>query len=360
MSDGQQVRRPGATDPVPVYYTRCPVPTATGIALEQGMFDSLFAGTGYALRDIAELGSRHADAHYTHSVDRCFREGGASPPVWARSRGADTRLLGITFMDETLGIFVRADDAARTVEDLRGRRIGVPKRPGLVFDFWRFAAEKGWHSALRCFGMRDTAVQMVDIVEDGDSSACVDDGVPAAEAGARRSGYRDQLRALLDGRIDAMFGKGPEIALLERAAAGRIRMLFDLATSPEIGDRVNNSTPRLVTAGARMVREDREAVIRYLQGLLRAARWAPRHAEETREIVARECGIEGDEVDRYLQAGYVTRLVPTITAELLQTLDVLKSFLLARGYLAGDFALAGWVDPEPLREAQRREHGAGA
>jgi len=182
----------------------------------------------------------------------------------------------------------------------------------------------------------------------------------AGETDHRRCNYRDQLQALLDGRIDAMFGKGPEIASLERAAGGRIRMLFDVARSPEIGDRVNNSTPRLVTAGARLVNEEREAVVRFLQGLIRAARWAPRHADETRKIVARECGMDADEVERYLRADYTTRLMPAITAELLGTLEALKAFLLARGYLAGDFALADWVDPEPLREARLREHGSGA
>ena len=101
-----------------LYYTRCPVPTATGIALDHGIFDQLYAGTRHALRDIAEAGSENTAAHYTHSIDRCFREGGGAPPVWARAGGAHTLLLGITFMEETLGIFVRDDDPAQGVADL--------------------------------------------------------------------------------------------------------------------------------------------------------------------------------------------------------------------------------------------------
>ena len=111
---------PGGNDgKFAVYYTRCPVPTATGIALDTGIFDRLLVHSRYALRDIAELGVAHANAHYTHSVERCFREGGGAPPVWARARGADTRLLGITFMDETQGVFVRQDDppTAETAPD---------------------------------------------------------------------------------------------------------------------------------------------------------------------------------------------------------------------------------------------------
>ena len=343
-----------------VYYTRCPVATATGIALEKGILDSLFAGTPYALCNIAGLGGDHANAHYTHSIDRCFREGGGSPPVWARAGGADSRLLGITFMDETLGIFVRSADPAESMLDLAGRRIGLPVWPRLIFNFWRFAAEKGFHSALKCHGMPETAVTVVDVVEGRDSAEYPEGRLAGGEPDLRRCNYRGQLQALLDGRIDAMFGKGLELASLEREASGRIRLLFDVASSPDMIDRVNNSTPRLVTAGARLVNEDREVVIRYLQGLLRAARWAPQHATEARDIIARECAVEARAIDQYLPANYTTMLVPAITAELLGTVEVLKSFLLRRGYLAGDFAVEDWVDPEPLLEAQLREHQRGA
>ena len=343
-----------------IYYTRCPVPTATGVALEMGFFDSLFAGTPYVLRNIAELGDEHANAHYTHSIDRCFREGGGSPPVWARARGANSKLLGITFMEETLGIFVRKDDPAESMLNLAGRRIGLPLWPGLVFDFWRFAAEKGFHSALKCHGMREAAVTVVNVVESsgsvGEPEACLGEGEPDL----RRCNYRGQLQALLEGGIDAMFGKGLELALLEREAGGRIRLLFNVANSPEMTDRVNNSTPRLLTAGGRLVSENREVVIRYLQGLLRAGKWAQRHATETRDIVGRECAVEARAIDRYLRADYARRLMPEITAKLLGAVDVLKSFLLRWGYLAGDFAIEDWVDPEPLREAQLREQQTGA
>jgi ABC-type nitrate/sulfonate/bicarbonate transport system substrate-binding protein len=208
--------------------------------------------------------------------------------------------------------------------------------------------------------MRDGAVTVVDVIEGWDRAGDPDASAGCGEPDLRRCNYRAQLEALLDGRIDAMFGKGLELALLERAAGGRIRLLYDVASSSELADRVNSSTPRLVTAGGRLVNDEREVVIRYLQGLLRAAAWAPRHAPETRNIVARECAVEARAIDHYLPADYTGRLMPAITAELLGTVEVLKSFLLERGFLAGDFALAEWVDPEPLLEAHSREQGAVA
>jgi ABC-type nitrate/sulfonate/bicarbonate transport system substrate-binding protein len=276
--------------------------------------------------------------------------------VWARARGAHTRLLGITFMDETLGIYVRDDDPAESVGDLAGRRIGLPRRPGLMFDFWRFAAEKGFRSALRCHEMSWAAVTAVDVIEDPDHGAVSAAGEPAP----LRCEYRGQLQALLEGRIDALFGKGPALARLERESRGRMRLLFDVASSPAISDRVNNSTPRLVTAGSRLVDEHREAVVTYLQGLIRAARWAGRHVAETRDIFARECAVDAGAIDRYLAAGYAEKLVPQLDDELMGTVESLKSFLLDHGYLAADFAIGNWTDPEPLREAQSREREEGA
>jgi ABC-type nitrate/sulfonate/bicarbonate transport system substrate-binding protein len=345
-----------AQDRLPVYYTRCPVPTATGIALDNGMFDRLLAGTPYVLRDIADAGEQYANAHYTHSIDRCLREGGASPPVWARARGAETRLLGITFMEETLGIFVRDDDPAQNVRALAGRRIGLPVWRGLAFDFWRFAAQKGFQSALRRHGVDESAVTAVDI-EEG-VAAPARRGTSSSEGGPdeRECNYRGQLEALLDGRIDAMFGKGLELAPLERRAGRRVRLLYDLATSPERSDRVNNSTPRLVTASARLVDEHGELVVRYMQALLRAARWAGTHAAKTRDIVSRQCAVDPQAVERYLNTGYAKHFAPELTSELRRSVDVLKSFLLRWGYLAGDFSIDDWIDPGPLRQAQSREY----
>ena len=126
--------------PIALYYTRCPVPTASGIAVQSGTFAESFRDAGYEVRNLSELGPQCKDVHYTHAIETFFREGGGAPPVWARANGVDSVVLGITFMDELLGVFVRAEDPARTVADLAGRRLGLPVWPRLVFNFWRFAA----------------------------------------------------------------------------------------------------------------------------------------------------------------------------------------------------------------------------
>ena len=337
-----------------LYYTRCPVPTASGIAFQRRMFESLFRDTHYEVRDLSELGPAHRDSHYTHSVRLFFREGGGAPPLWARAGGVDSVLLGITFMEETLGIFVRAGDPASTISDLAGRRFALPVWPKLVFNFWRFAACKGIVSALRVHEMTLNDIELVDVTENWDPHERRN--VKRRDApSAPRCEYRGQLRALLDGRVDAVFAKGPEAALLEHEAGGRLRRLFDLRSAPALADRVNNSTPRLLTTSREMVEIHPEAVVRYLQTLIRAARWACNHPQGARELIARECGVATHAIERCLEESYAAKLAPAMSDELLETVEIQKTFLLEHGFVEHDFPISEWIAPEPLAEARRRE-----
>ena len=340
--------------PMPIYYTRCPVPTASGIAFQRGMFVDSFRDSGYEVRDLGELGPHYKDVHYTHAIEAFFREGGGAPPVWARANGVDSVVLGMTFMEELLGVFVRAEDPARSVADLAGRRLGLPVWPRLVFNFWRFAALKGLHSALAVHGLRDEDVEFVDIVEGWDPHERRNVGRSDLAQPARCE-YRNQLEALLAGEVDAIFGKGPEAALLQRDAGGRIRLLYDLRNASAIADRVNNSTPRLLTTSRHLVDCHFTAVVRYLRTLIRAAHWVETQHVEARRLIACECSVGHDEIETCLEPDYAEKFLPHLSGELVETLGVMKSFLHERRFINEDFALEDWIDSRPLVEAYRLE-----
>ncbi len=82
--------------PEAIWFTRCPVPTATGIAIQNGWLQREFSRDGIAVRSL-----RHStdpsvrEAHYTHTHEDSFRQGGNAPAIFARSEGKDTVLLGI-------------------------------------------------------------------------------------------------------------------------------------------------------------------------------------------------------------------------------------------------------------------------
>jgi ABC-type nitrate/sulfonate/bicarbonate transport system substrate-binding protein len=80
-----------------LWFTRCPVPTATGLAYKLGWLDTEFAKDGIriaTLQDNREL----AHQHYDHRLPTLIREGGSLLALAARAQGAPTRLVGRTRM----------------------------------------------------------------------------------------------------------------------------------------------------------------------------------------------------------------------------------------------------------------------
>ena len=339
---------------IALYYTRCPVPTASGLAFQRGLFEPAFADSSYEVRNLTELGEAHRNAHYTHSNEFFFREGGGSPPMWARGRGVESVLLGITFMQELLGIYVRTDDPAQSVGDLAGRKIALPVWPHLVFNFWRFAAEKGITSALAAHDMGRGDVNFVDIEEGWDPHERRQVGRVDREKSARCE-YRGQLQALLASDVDAIFGKGPEAALLESEGAGRVRLLYDVRNSPNLEHRVNNSTPRLFTTSRRLLEEHPEAVTRYLRTVLQAARWAQDHPAQTRRLIARECAVAEAVLENYLQADYLTELFPGFSRQSVNAAQIMQRFLFDNGYLDHEVDIDRWAESAILASAYEDE-----
>ena len=338
----------------PIYYTRCPVPTASGVAFQTGMFAEAFEDSIYEVPNIVELGPDRQDVHYTHTIEMFIREGGVAPPVWARANGVDSVVLGITFMEEFQGVFVRADDPVETVAGLAGRRLALPVWPRLVFNFWRFAALKGLVSALTVHDLPVDAVEFVDIVEGWDPSERRNVGRHDLDKPARCE-YRSQLEALLSGEVDAIFGKGPEAALLQREAEGRIRLLYDVRTAPGMVERINNSTPRLLTTSRHLVAMHVDAVVCYARTVIRAANWVQANPAEARSLIARECGIDGNEIETYLEPDYRDKFLPRLDKDMVEALEIVKSFLYEHRFIYRNFPLEGWIDPRPLEQAYQLE-----
>ena len=90
-----------------VWFTRCPVPTASGIAHALGWLAEEFGKDGLhvsALQDAPRSFNRH---HYDHELPGLFREGGNIPALAAKANGSPSRLIGLTWIDEWQAILVR-------------------------------------------------------------------------------------------------------------------------------------------------------------------------------------------------------------------------------------------------------------
>lgn len=327
-----------------LWFTRCPVPTASGLAADRGWLDSEFSADGLSFRSLQDSDHDLVDRHFDHHLRGLFREGGNVPALWARSLGPHTRLIGITWVDEYQGILVRADSGIAEPADLAGARVAIPREDVPWSDFRQAMAVRGFTSALGLAGLtladaRATTVRSTVINRPV--------GVPGKSAGDRTTAG-DELAALAAGDVDAIYVKG---AVGHRIAQRpELAELVDLGSHPDRSVRINNGTPRTVTVHQSLLHERPDIVSRYMGSLLDAAAWARSHVAELRETFVTETGAHPDSVAR----GYDAHgLRPRLTPDWIDALTEQKDFLLATGFLERDFDVAAWAAPEPLAAAIR-------
>ncbi|MFE9425577.1 ABC transporter substrate-binding protein [Kitasatospora sp. NPDC006697] len=324
---------PAPHHPDTLWFTRCPVPTATGIAADRGSLAAEFAADGIAVRSLQDLPPGQAgDHHYTHALPGLFREGGNVPALWARSRGERTRLIGLTWIEERQVVLVRAGSGLRGPEALRGLRLAVPKHR-IAIDFWQAMALAGFTGALAAGGLILADATLVEV---------------PAEPGAGQ--WTAELAALREGRVDAVYAKGA--LAVEAAAAYGAEVAVELDRLPDRTHRVNNGTPRPVTVHQDLLDQAPELVVRFLATLIEAADWAAAHPAEVARILAAETGAGATGVAGAYAEGSHRTLHLDLTPDRLDLLARQERLLRAHGFLAAPVPVADWADPEPLRAAR--------
>ena len=338
-----------------LWFTRCPVPTALGIAVQLGWFKEEFAPDGIELRSIQESSDpRVQGSHFDHTLARSFRQGGNIPALWARGNGRDTRLIGLSWTDEFQAILTLSDTGIRTGKDLAGRRIGLPVNP-VPIDFNRASALRGFHNTLALAGLGLGDVEHVDTVQAGAEGVS---GIASGEGfrTRRRHGYRAETLALVRGDVDAIYVKG---ALgLETARLIGARIVESLGDHPDARIRANNGTPRTLTVDAALLQAEPRLVERFLGRVIQAGDWAAAHPDETLDYIAREAGTSADWARLAYGADAHLRLQTFLTDEAITALGAFKDFLFEHGFIPQDFDIAEWVDPAPLAAIGRLERRA--
>lgn len=86
MSNENQVEKQALDT---LWYTRCPVPTGLGIALQQGWLEEALRADGTSLRSLRESDQEAVrESHFDHTLQNSVRHGGNIPALWARAAGA--------------------------------------------------------------------------------------------------------------------------------------------------------------------------------------------------------------------------------------------------------------------------------
>lgn len=334
------------TDVATLWYTRCPVPTISGVALHYRWLQQAFDRLGVNLSSIrAATDASVRASHFQHTLPGMFREGGNIPAIWARSRGQDTVVIALTWTEEVQLILTREQSNLRSPADLKGARIGLPRYAGEKVDFERAQALHGFHNTLSLHGLSLADVEQVDIANDA---------IDLNESGAAGHPARNEIQALVSGQVDAIYLKGA-VGAEQRQAHG-LRVLFDLQAPgiPEL--QINNGTPRTLTVGRQLLEDKPEWVARYLAVLLHASSWAAKHPDYVRQAVAAETSSTEQHVLQAYGPDLHEHLRPSPDNRLISRLRQQKDFLLAHGFITTDFSVDEWVDTTVFPNALEIAH----
>lgn len=346
--------------PDTIWFTRCPVPTATGLAYKLGWLTEEFAGDGIAVSTLQENGKadlgRH---HYDHQLPSLIREGGNLLAIAARAQDAPTRLIGLTWIDEWQAILVRPGSGIKEPVDLKGKRVALPgwiDKPEASHvrgsSIARGMSQHGVLGALAYAGLTYDDVIWVEVGARGRGSAPSDAAAPAAPVDGRGNlqALWGGLDDLVAGTVDAVYVKGA--SAIDAAQRLGLEVGIDLDALPERKWRVNNGTPRPITVHQDLLDNHFDLVVRFLERTLAAADWAAQgNQAKVREILQSETRAGADSVAKAYDDTTLADLHPDLSDERLALFERQKTFMSVHNLLDRDFALADWIDRRPLEAA---------
>ncbi|MDQ7989227.1 MAG: hypothetical protein REI09_06280 [Candidatus Dactylopiibacterium sp.] len=330
-----------------VLYTICPVFVASNVALELGFLDEEFRRAGAPLRYLRSLPDNAGWLpHFTHSLPRLIRDGGAIPTIQARADLTDTTLIATTFSTSGGQILVRAGSGIHGVLDLKGRRIGLTRSlAGEKIDFARATAERGIELALEIAGLGRDDVQIVDL-EAPEPKPSAPAERPAQNWAYLHQHVAQDLLALQAGSVDAIYSSPARAARL--VASGEYKIIEDLDRYPDWTLRVTNG-PYTTAVNTDFARAEPAIVVAWLRAAIRAGQWVNANRRAAADIFAR--------TTTYRDAAQIAALiqyhdfVPSLAPQNLAGLTIQKDFLRSHGYVKNDFRIEDWADARYLDEA---------
>jgi ABC-type nitrate/sulfonate/bicarbonate transport system substrate-binding protein len=342
-----------------LWYTRCPVPTGLGIAVQQGWLDAALNAAGTTVQSLRESSDQAVrESHFDHTLQNSVRHGGNIPALWARAAGRDTRLLGLSWSDETQRILTLPGSGIRTVRDLKGRRFGLPKWVKAQIDFARAQAIRGLENALRLDGLEVADVELVDYVIEHGQSDTAAERVAGTNvfSGQRRGGQAAELVGLLRGEVDAIFLKGAQAAHLAQVFG--LQTVIDTGVHPDPLVRANNGTPRTLSVDAHLIDKHFDVAVEIVTQVLRAQEWARAHPDDTRRFLARESNTSEYWVTVAYGADAHQRLDTSLEERNIAGLQDFSDFLLRWNFLPAAVDVRSWIDARPFEAALERRRRA--
>jgi len=328
-----------------VLYSRCPVvPTSSSLAYKLGYLQDEL-GNEAGLEFDMQVVTLEPTLHPAHDERYWLRHAGHPKALWARSEGADTRVVALSWVDGSYPIMALPQSGIASPADLKGKCVAVAHiRGSSSLDLVRAQHLKTYETALQTAGLSLDEVEQVKFefgheVMQGPKSVKAKNvfEIMAAEF----------LTAMIRGTIDAAATQLPAAVmnLLD------IREVYDTRNHPSIAARVNPTVLRAVVVSGPLHRDQRDVVVRIVARLLSAGQWAQAHPDDVAGLVADDMKTSALRLTNAY--GDLSRGVQIdVSEELVDALGSHKDFLLRHGFIARDFSVDDWVDRSVMRDAR--------
>jgi len=340
-----------------VYYTNCPLISASNVDQELGWTAEEFAKIGVGFAYFRSRPETDWYPHYIHNQENLIRFGGLFPPIHVHADYRRTRMLGLTHVPYEGGcMLVRARDNLFRMSDLKGKKIGITKSLNtLKSDWWRIQEHQGILAMLRMNDMTEKDVKLVDFPYPDDWYDNPEMLVPMVNPSwwqlsrdhKNDLAFRPLETAQLEGKVDAIYTQSKVFQHIQEAT-GEIAAIEELSRYPDWRLQVAN-IPAIITCTDVMAERHPELVVAFMKGMIRVGRWANEHKHAAAAILDKQTYYL-DVEDTYRGIEHVD-MVPNLSAQNLAMVNIGKNFMLKHGYIKNDFDVNKWAAPEFFKQA---------
>jgi ABC-type nitrate/sulfonate/bicarbonate transport system substrate-binding protein len=342
-----------------VYYTNCPLVSASNVDQELGWTKEEFKKIGVKYAFLRSARRNNWYPHYIHNMENLFRFGGLFPPIHVHADLRRTVLLGMTHAPHEGGcMMVRARDNIYRMKELKGKKIGLSKSLNTIKnDWWRIQEHQGIELMLRLNDMSMDDVQIVEFPYPDDwydKPEMLDPMENPSELWLKRDHKRDLAfrpleTALEKGVVDAIYTQSKPFQHLQEAT-GKFKAIEDLSRYPDWTLQVAN-IPAVITCTDMMAKEHPELVVTFLKGMIKVGRWANEHKHAAAAILDKQT-FYLDVEDTYEGIKHID-MVPNLSPQNLVSVEIGKDFMLSHGYIKNDFDVKKWAQPKFLEKAAK-------
>ena len=342
-----------------VYYTNCPLVSASNVDQELGWVNEEYLKIGVQYAYFRSRAETNWYPHYIHNQENLIRFGGLFPPIHVQADVRRTRLLGATHVPREGGcMMVRARDDIYRMTDLKGKKIGLTKSLNKIKnDWWRIQEHQAILLMLRMNGMTEKDVQLVEFPYPDDWYDDPEMLVPMYNPShwqlnrdhKHDLAFRPLETALLEGKVDAIYSQSKVFQHIQEAT-GQLKAVEDLTRYPDWTLQVAN-IPAVITCTDQMAEEHPELAVAFMKGMIRVGRWANEHKHAASVILNKQTYYL-DVEDTYRGIKDVD-MVPNLSPQNLASIEIGKDFMLKHGYIKNDFDVQAWAAPEFAEQAAK-------